>query len=408
MLKKSFIYVIIVTLNDCRWFGTMEDMYMKSGMYTDRMEESLWQKWSKYDLETEHSLIIDFLNSEDGFRSFGQGLVALMQKKDSSMDTEKAIAHLSAYCKKNGVELSEIGSTNTLKSWFKDGPRPKKGEDSRDAMFALAFALEFNTNETAELFHKVYLDRAFNFRNEKELVYYFCLANGKTWIDAKRIIATIEHNADNYDATLYTSAIYEEVDKFSSESELLSYIKTHRHNMEMNNVTAKKNLDRLLSDAKNYARLEAELPEHEGQFDGAWKNEETVSVNFMYALITDTTPSGKNGTITVFNNARLPKEIKSRFPEAGSFSAKEPTYESIRKMIIMLFSYIFWYHVQWEQKDYDIEDYSEQLNALLCECGFSPLYYGNPYDWMFLYCTLSDAPLDAFREMVSDVLSEEE
>ena len=376
--------------------------------YTERMEEALWQKWSDYDTDAEYASTIEFLNAEHGFRSFGDGLVALMQKKDPSMDTDKAIAHLTDCCKKSGIELSEIGSTNTLKSWFKGGPRPKKGEDSRDAMFALAFALEFTSEETAELFHKVYLDRAFNFRNEKELVYYFCLANGKTWADAKRIITAIEHDADGYDATLYTAAIQSDVDKFSNESDLLAYIKTHRHNMEQNNVTAKKHLDKLLDQAKKYAIEEAELPEHEGQFDGSWKNEKTVSVNFMYALITDTAPSAKKGTTTVFKNARLPKEIKNRFPEAGSFSEKEPTYESIRKMIIMLFSYTFWYHVQWKQKTFDIEDYTEQLNALLNECGFSPLYYGNPYDWMFLYCTLSDAPLDVFRGMVSEVLNEEE
>lgn len=379
-----------------------------SRTYTEQMEEALWQKWSDYDTDAEYFSTIDFLNAEDGFRSFGNGLIALMQKKDSAMDTEKAIAHLTAYCKQNGVELSEIGSTNTLKSWFKGGPRPKKGEDSRDAMFALAFALEFSPDEAAELFHKVYLDRAFNFRNEKELVYYFCLANGKSWADAKRIIAAIEHNADESDVTLHTYAIQTDIDKFSNESELLAYIKTHRHNMEVNNVTAKKHLDRLLEQAKKYAMEEAALPEHDGQFDGAWKNEKTVSINFMYALITDTTPSAKKGTTTVFKNARLPKEIKNRFPEAGSFSEKEPTYESIRKMIVMLFSYTFWYHVQWKHKGFDIEDYTEQLNALLNECGFAPLYYGNPYDWMFLYCTLSDAPLDVFRGMVSEVLNEEE
>lgn len=376
--------------------------------YTEQMEEALWQKWSDYDAYAEYASTIEFLNTEDGFRSFGDGLVALMQKKDSSMDTEKAIAHLTACCKKNGVELCEIGSTNTLKSWFKGGPRPKKGEDSRDAMFALAFALEFTPEEAAELFHKVYLDRAFNFRNEKELVYYFCLANGKTWADAKIIIAAIEHDVDGYDATLHTEAIQTDVDKFSDESELLSYIKTHRHNMEQNNVTAKKQLDRLLDQAKKYAVEEAKQEGRAEDFIGAWKKEKTASVNFVYSVITNLKPSGKKGTATLFKNACLPKEIKNRFPEAGSFSEKNSTYEAVRKMLVMLFSYTFWYHVQWEQKDFDIEDYTEQLNALLNECGFSPLYYGNPYDWMFLYCTLSDAPLDVFRGMISEVLSEEE
>ena len=372
--------------------------------YTEQMEDALWQRWSEYD--DDYKLTIEFLNSDDNFRSFGDGLISLMQKKDLSMDTEKAIKHLSACCKKNSVDECEIGSTNTLKSWFRGGPRPKKGEDSRDSMFALAFALEFTPDETVELFHKVYLDRAFNFRNEKELVYYFCLANKKSWSDAKRLIASIEYAADGYDATVYTDVIRADIDRFSVENELIDYIKTHRRNMNQNNVSAKKYLEKLLTQAKYLARLEAELPEHDGQFEGAWKSEDTVSVNFMYALITETTPSAKKGTTTVFKNARLPKEIKSRFPEAGSFSEKEPTYESIRKMIVMLFSYTFWYHVQWEHKDFDIEDYIEQLNALLDECGLSPVYYGNPYDWMFLYCSLSETPLDTFREVVAEVLAE--
>ena len=381
---------------------------MNNRSYTEQMEEALWQQWNGYDTDDGYASAIDFLNAEDGFRSFGDGLVALMRKKDPSIDTDKAITHLTAYCKKNDVELSEIGSTNTLKSWFKGGPRPKKGEDSRDAMFALAFALEFSPDEAAELFHKVYLDRAFNFRNEKELVYYFCLANGKSWVDTKRIIAAIEYNADESDVTIHTAAIQTDVDKLSNESELLAYIKTHRHNMALNNDTAKKCLDKLLLKAKNYARMESEQSGHEEDFIGAWKKENKESVNFVYSVITNLKPSGKRGTTTLFKNARLPKEIKNRFPEAGSFSEKEPTYESIRKMIVMLFSYTFWYHVQWKHTEFDIEDYTEQLNALLNECGFATLYYGNPYDWMFLYCTLSDAPLDVFRGMVSEVLNEEE
>ena len=53
--------------------------------YTEQMEEALWQKWSDYDTDAEYASTIEFLNAEDGFRSFGDGLIALMQKKDPSM-----------------------------------------------------------------------------------------------------------------------------------------------------------------------------------------------------------------------------------------------------------------------------------------------------------------------------------
>ena len=376
--------------------------------YTSQIENRMWDTWNIYDDTDDYSTAIDFLNAENGFRSFGEGLVAFMQKKDPSMNLDKAMEYLISCCENNGIDKHEIGSINTLKSWFRGGPRPKKGEDSRETMFAIAFALRLTTEETAELFHKVYLDRAFNFRNEKELVYYFCLSNNKTWSDAQRIITSIEHTELSEDATIYTSAIQNEIDRFMDENELLAYIRTHRHNMEQNNVSARENLEKLLTEAKKYARMEAALPAHEGQYSGQWKNEDTVSVNFMYSVITETTPSAKKGTTTVFKNARFPKEIKNRFPEAGSFSEKNPTYESIRKMIILLFSYVFWYHIQWDKLEADIEDYTDQLNALLNECGFSMLYYGNPYDWLFLYCTVSENPLDVFRSIIEQVLEEEE
>ena len=156
--------------------------------------------------------------------------------------------------------------------------------------------------------------------------------------------------------------------------ELLNYIKTHQNNLTKNNITAKACLSKLIEDVKKYAIKEAELPQNEDLYDGSWKKDNTVSINFMYSIITETAPSSEKGTITVFKNARLPKEIKNRFPEAASFSEKEPTYEAIRKMIILLFSYKFWYEVQWNHKAFDIDDYTEQINALLNECGFSLLY----------------------------------
>ena len=164
----------------------------------------------------------------------------------------------------------------------------------------------------------------------------------------------------------------------------------------------------MLEKAKKHAIEEADQAGHEEDFIRAWKKEKTASINFIYSVITNLKPSAKRGTTTVFKNARLPKEIKNRFPEAGSFSEKAPTYESMRKMIIMLFSYDFWYQVQWENEEFELDDYISQLNALLNDCGFSLIYYGNPYDWMFLYCTLSEMPLDTFRDIISEVLNEEE
>lgn len=374
-------------------------------LYTQQMEHALFQQWDAFDdYNEDYTGLIETLNSEDSFRTFGDGLLFFLQKSNPELTAESSVKYIDELCKKAGVSVSDIASTNTLKSWLKGGPRPKKGEDSRKSMFALAFALELTPEETAELFHKVYLDRAFDYRNANEIIYYFCLSKKKSWADAQRLISEANFDSNSDDYTVYTSQVKADVDFFVDEKEMLSYIKSHAHNLEKSNVSAKKNLSQLIELAKATAKEESEQAEYAEVFRGSDKD----SLNFTYEVITSLSVSGEKGTKTLFKNARLPKEIKNRFPEAGTLSKKEPTYEELRKLIILLFSYTYWYKVQWTNVDADIEDYIVQNNVYLLDSNFSPMYYGNPYDWMYLYCALSERPLDVFRGLLAEVLDTED
>lgn len=373
--------------------------------YTQQMENALFQQWDEFDdYNEDYSTLIEKLNSENSFRTFGDGLLFFLQKRQPELNAETAIKYIEKICEETNVSKSDIASANTLKSWFKGGPRPKKGEDSRISMFALAFALRLTPNETAELFHKVYLDRAFDYRNANEIIYYFCLNNQKTWQDANRLIQMAHYNsADIVDATVYTSQIKADIEAIADDSALLSYIDIHGHNLAKKSVSAKQIAQKLLEQAKATAQKEAELPEYTERFSGRDRD----SLNFTYEVITDLSVSGDKGTKTLFKNARLPKEIKSRFPEAVTLSKKDPSYEELRKLIILLFSYTYWFRMQAENRIIDLDDYIEEINVHLDESGFSLMYYGNPYDWMFLYCALSDRPLDTFRGLLAEVLAEE-
>lgn len=373
--------------------------------YTEHMKDRLFDVFSSFDdFNEDYSNLIEALNSENMFRSFGEGLLFVLQRKRPDITLECAVGYIKECCRKTGVPESEIGSINTLKGYFKDDKRPKKGEDSRKSLFALAFALELTPFETAELFQKVYLDRAFDYRSEQDVICYFCLEHKKTWEDAQRLIESVCCNgANTTDATLYTAQIKECVERIVDEAELLNYIEQHRNNFSKKNVSARNVKENLLHAAQSIAKLEAELPENED----IYKNSNRDSLNFLYEVITGRSVSGEKGTKTLFKNARLPKEIKSRFPEAITLSKKEPTYEELRKLIILLFSYVFWFDAQRKSDTWDIEDYKREADVYLDESGFSTLYFGNPYDWLFLYCTLSDRPLDTFRGALEEILPEE-
>lgn len=107
---------------------------------------------------------------------------------------------------------------------------------------------------------------------------------------------------------------------------------------------------------------------------------------------------------SVFRNANLPQEIKNRFPTKHTFTSVDPTFEELRKMVILLYSYILWFKIQYENENLDLDEYIERMNDILYDSGLQTLYYGNPYDWLFLYCTLSEMPLDVFRGIMTDAV----
>ena len=371
--------------------------------YTESMQNEIMIALEK-DLDGDNmgDAGLEFLNSKDGLRSFGDGLLTVISSKYSDVNINNVIAKIKDYAKSNGIPLKEIAAENTLANWFKNDKRPKKGDMSRGSMFALAFAMNFNVAETKYLFENVYLDRAFDYRKEKELIYYFCLKAGKTWVEAKDLIEKAKNLTKQYeDKTILTLEIQGELKAINDEEALLSYIATHGHNFEKNNVKAKKVFAELLSRAKTVALIEVKKMD-KGLPKGKWNPGEEISNNFLFEIITDQKASSKAGTKTIFNNAALPQEITSRFPEAGTFSKTDMTYEEIRKAIILLHFYNYCID-NWNETDFD--EFVEEMNNILNDCCLSELYPGNPFDWLFLYSmTYEDYPLDVFRGVIAEAL----
>ncbi len=374
--------------------------------YTEMHKKELYEgKWSVYDTsEDDYVEMVDYLNSSN-FRSFGEGLCSIINEK--TLNDESTLDCLKRSFKENNIDIKELGSPNTPKNWLNGGERPKKGEESRRKMFVLAFALNLNTDETAYLFQHVFLDRAFNPRNYKELIYYYCIENQLPFSKAEDMISKIRlDNTEVSDRTIYTKVIADVILQSKSEIDIIEYINSHPHNFSINNTAAKDRVADYITRAKKCVIEESESFDY---IDTVNKDKE--SINFMYETIIGQTITTDKGTDkSLFKNADLPKEISISFPTPQIFAKlnKNPTYDELRKMLILLFSYCFWYTIQ-KLNDYaDIDDYVEQLNDLLIESNLPTLYPGNPMDWLFCFCTMTDRPLDTFRAILSEVLEVEE
>ena len=369
--------------------------------YTEQRENALFSSWIFDNADDNYEEVLSLLNTE--FRSFGEGLVEVLERK-AGEPIQNPIQHLSKLCESKGIPTQEIGSVNTLKSWFSGGPRPKKGEDSRKKLFVLAFVLDLDIAETAIMFQKVYLDRAFNQRNYKEVIYYYCIKNNLSYQHAQSMISQVQLRPDGTgDKTVFTEYLAEEADRIQSDLELIHFIEANSHNYSLNSETAKKELLRLKDYALRLSQKDIGL-QHE---DSLAYGRDRSSDSFLYAIITERSVAGSKGTITIpFKDTTLPKEIKNNFPQVKSLSAKTDSFEEIRKTIVLLFSYTFWMEAQLHNADDIYDDYCDQLNDLLSRVNYPPLYYGDPFDWMFLYCTYSDRPLDSFRGILSEVLDQ--
>lgn len=117
-------------------------------------------------------------------------------------------------------------------------------------------------------------------------------------------------------------------------------------------------------------------------------------------------------------NADIPYIVKNNFPSKKVMSdildeskiSVSQSYDSIRKVIILLDFYIFWVCVKigiTDVSNLDNDDlyslYCDEANEQLHQCGYEDLYAGNPYDWIFLCASKSNDPLEYFRACVEEL-----
>ena len=102
----------------------------------------------------------------------------------------------------------------------------------------------------------------------------------------------------------------------------------------------------------------------------------------------------------------LPKSITSNFPTRATFQAitnGTANHDAIRKMLVLLHFYQFFAPARIEEHrspDELFDEYIDELDVLLEECGYMQHYWRNPYDWMFGHCAFQEEPLEALREII--------
>lgn len=409
-----------------------------------------------------------FLKDSSNFRPFSQGLKEIIIKKGFKGNPDDN-NETSGYLISKLREINSDIKNETVYSWFSGKHRPKIEAGSRMRIYEICFALSLSFEETVWFFNHVYFDRCFNCHNIEEAVFYYSFLHGTQYQEAVNIINTI-NNAPFKEETLidetvhnYTQFIRDRISGFNSVNELQEFLIDNKANFNCWNNSAlaaikkmlleitgdesskaivdnlKRNLTRKMNSNKELKKLD-EINISETDIDKCGllikeilmdaKTSNVSASEYILEAI-----SGKNilkntfvldrllSTITgIPKNINIPYVIKNNFPSKKILSdvldeskvTVSKSYDSIRKTIVLLDFYVFWVRIKLGITDissYSTEDlfaiYRDEADTLLYECGYEPLYAGNPYDWIFLCSAKNEDSLTFFRRCIDGLLSDD-
>ena len=380
------------------------ELFRMENNYTEYMESAIYTLTSDYEENADKDIdtMITFMK-ENQFMPFGERLKRFIRmiNNDKNVDCEK---YLKEQAQMNSVEISDNRTINRLLNLVNTPEREKA--------FLIVFALGLSLENAINFFEKVYFDRAFDVKNTDEMVYYYCIKNGKKYDKALELITKI--NTDYLEAesnekkTIHTKKIQNKIDDIIDEASFIEYARLYNSARKKENCTGQEVFRRLKEIAKINVQKEAEIDKSIfAEYNDAYKDCNVNSDAYMYNRILGINPtsddktSGSKPVFTKEISNHFPKELFKCFTDVATIGKlltnKEESYEKNRKAII-LFNFYNWAS-QEEPSCFD-----EDCNYLLEECGYPKLYYGNPFDWLFLHCSFTERPLDAFREFVYRVI----
>lgn len=385
--------------------------------YTDNMEAKAFN--IDYNDEKEYRTLLS--EAASSFRSFDEALDALLIKCGYKADIEdaekKKICYIGKRFFENGIPLPR-----DIDKWYSEHRMIE-----RDTAFKLCFALGLDINETNDFFKRIFLGRSFDLHSVSEAAYYFCMKNGFDYSTAHHIVNSIPKispAAIDKENPVFTGSLSARINVIHTVDEFISYVTETAADFGYNNVTAHKFIEKLWNDISSENGIAHSERNH---FSGGRKKScsKKMSVWEIYLLMLFGEDNKlvkeefKSRTIKPIlkNNQFMHRLAEDSFPDRDGIekakNGEHISYERMRKLIILLVFYRYFAGLSVKTGEFPYKaDYSDSgrcradIDRYLTDSGYPELYYGNPYDWIFLSCLQDDFPLYAFREYMNTLHEE--
>lgn len=365
------------------------------------------------------------------FRQFGDGLKLALAKSGYSGSHKKSeMIHYIL------VKFEEIGASITRQTLYRWFNHKRPAHNSRDLMYQFCFAMNYDLETTKWFFEHVYYDRCFHMKHLKECIYYYVLLTKQSY---QKALELYEHAKQllhiKQDSETYTKDLRQSLEYICDDQSFYTWIVLHQDDFSNYNVNARTILMQLLKRvqgsnhqakvvalARKKQIIPSELQAECGLAILDYISMEELqegtqhyrSLEFMLRTITQISAEKMkevkkqaNQQMVLLGRNFVDKEVLGevvKHPDTCS-------YESIRKVIILLAFYQKCVQDQFHQHYY--ENLQEQYHAIvssidyaLMEADFNLLYPGNPHDWLYLHCARLTDPLSWYRYFYQDYMNE--
>lgn len=391
------------------------------------------------------------------FRGFDEALTTFIENHGYTGDLTDVPAK--AQFLRERFKAADMKLPRDFKEWFV----PNK-KVSRKTAFQICFAFGLGVEETNDFFRCVQFERGFDCHTISEAVYYFCMRNGLSYIEAQEIIARIPvpkkaKTIPNREV-LYTGTIIEYINGIDDKEKLIQYIIDNINDFQYNNATAIKYIQELwaeiskadglaakegliidrtynrfedrhikgVTDTRSKEVIDAEIRQQEQEvrpYDYVVAGSD-ASTWIIFSQIIGLANYQENEYATKYDrslssvlsgNKLMPLKADYCFPNRQNIDKlirgdSVGDDEIIRKMLIFLVFYTHWAKLVISKNDAfysanfsDAERCLDTINVRLLDAGYPELYAGNPYDWLFKWALNDENPLIAFRHYMGEVFA---
>lgn len=250
--------------------------------------------------------------------------------------------------------------------------------------FELCYAMSLDYKQTKSFFARYFLCDAFNVKNPLDAIYAYAFLNNKPYAFIEECLKLTKTCNVRMESDTSTIEIEETIFSLKDDEEFKQYLCNHCFHREQFYQRAR--------------TMIVDLLQKQHFLNHASAHDSLMGFNFQ----SYEKEHRKKSTV-------LPKGVVVSLPSDETIGrivkGEYESYETLRKTLIIVSFYDFYVaaneNCMESQKEVfsNLMDFYEEMDQRLLDCGFTPLYMRNPFDWCIIYCCKDESPIHKFYEL---------